>query len=110
MPFKDPEKRRQYLNGSEGYQRRYRSRGRLLKLQLIREMGGECQLCGYNRNMAALEFDHRNPVEKIGNLSYFLKNNMEKAARSEAMKCRLLCANCHREQTWPVDNIGSKVV
>lgn len=29
-------------------------------------LGGKCQECGYNKNIAALEFHHINPDEKIG--------------------------------------------
>ena len=34
------------------------------KLNLIKVCGGKCNLCGYNKTAAALEFHHINPEEK----------------------------------------------
>jgi 5-methylcytosine-specific restriction endonuclease McrA len=48
--------------------------------------GDKCAFCGYNRNIAALEFHHLEPKEKYAINTY-----------EEANKCILLCANCHRE-------------
>jgi DNA-binding CsgD family transcriptional regulator len=55
-----------------------------------------CERCGYDKNIAALEFHHEDPNEKdflISGKFY----NLEKAVK-EAEKCLLLCANCHREE------------
>ena len=44
-----------------------------------------------------LDFHHRNPLEKEGELSDFSKGyNLDKFF-NELDKCDLLCANCHRE-------------
>ena len=34
------------------------------KLELIELKGGECEICGYNNNIAALDFHHINPEDK----------------------------------------------
>lgn len=39
-------------------------RGLRRKLKLIDYKGGKCELCGYNKNIAALEFHHLNPSLK----------------------------------------------
>jgi hypothetical protein len=86
------------------------------KRQLVMMLGGKCALCGYDRNMAALDFDH---VEKSGHFKrYHRDKNPRKrrtmshllainqpwafdAAKEEAKRCRLICSNCHRELTYP---------
>lgn len=39
-------------------------RGLKRKLELIESRGGKCEVCGYDKNIAALEFHHINPDEK----------------------------------------------
>ena len=59
-----------------------------------------CQLCGYNKNGAALEWHHSNSAEKDNDPSSLLNiGNLEgwKRYQEEIKKCILLCSNCHRE-------------
>lgn len=68
------------------------------KLELIEKKGGKCQICGYDKNIAALEFHHLNPEEKSFQLdSRRLSNTTIERLLEEADKCILVCANCHRE-------------
>ena len=70
-----------------------------LKNQLVKEKGGKCELCGYSKCFAALEFHHINPEEKEFNIALYCSSNnvnVEKA-REDLTKCLLVCANCHRE-------------
>lgn len=55
-------------------------------------------MCGYNKNIAALEFHHINPEEKEFEIDirHFSNTSLEKL-KKEVNKCILLCANCHRE-------------
>jgi transposase len=72
-------------------------RRRRVKRLLVAEAGGRCNLCGYDRCVAALEFHHVVPAEKRFALSQRgLARSLDKA-RAEAAKCVLLCANCHAE-------------
>lgn len=72
-------------------------RRRKVKEILIAESGGCCQLCGYDRCAAALEFHHLNPGEKqFGVASRGLARSIERV-RAEVRKCILLCSNCHAE-------------
>jgi len=76
------------------------------KIQLIELFGGKCEKCGYDKNMAALEFHHRDPYEKEFLLQIdTLKHKKEEDILNEAMKCMLLCANCHREIHSPFSDI-----
>ena len=81
-----------------------------------------CVKCGYNRNPKALEFNHLDPANKyrdrngktvdIARMALASgKNSAEKARYSmktilaEISKCEILCANCHREHTFPDSNV-----
>lgn len=67
------------------------------KLNLIKVCGNKCNICGYNKAIAALEFHHINPNEKeYGISSNGTCHNLEKDL-AEIKKCILVCANCHRE-------------
>jgi 5-methylcytosine-specific restriction endonuclease McrA len=72
-------------------------RRRRVKRILVEEAGGSCALCGYHRCVAALQFHHRDPAAKRFALSSKGVTRGIAAARAEAQKCVLLCANCHAE-------------
>jgi hypothetical protein len=75
--------------------------------------GGKCVRCGYSKSFAALDFHHRSEEptsrgkpnkRKIRTVSHLLAINLPwawEAAIEEAKKCDLICANCHRELTFP---------
>lgn len=65
---------------------------------LIEAKGGKCERCGYNRCSAALEFHHRDPSQKRFALSLPRMTAKWESILLEALKCDLLCANCHREE------------
>ena len=68
------------------------------KLELIKTKGGKCEICGYDKNIAALEFHHLNPSEKSFQLdARSLGNTTVEKLLKESDKCILVCANCHRE-------------
>jgi len=69
---------------------------RRTKRRLVTEAGGRCQLCGYDRCLAALEFHHKDPTTKAFGLSVRGVTRSLAELRREAAKCVLLCANCHR--------------
>ena len=72
-------------------------RRRTVKQILVEEGGGACRLCGYDRFPAALQFHHVDPKQKAFSLSHRGVTIAIDAARAEASKCVLLCANCHAE-------------
>jgi transposase len=69
---------------------------RNVKAKLVEEAGGQCVLCGYDRNLGALHFHHLDPETKLLEMSRGISLSME-ALRHEARKCVLLCSNCHAE-------------
>lgn len=75
-----------------------KARGLDRKLSMIKLMGGKCCKCGYDKNIAALEFHHINPEEKEFQLDarHISNTKMEKLEK-ELSKCILVCSNCHKE-------------
>jgi endogenous inhibitor of DNA gyrase (YacG/DUF329 family) len=63
----------------------------------IRAFGGKCQMCGYSRCHAALEFHHPDEDKKEYSPSYIIGRWSWERAKPELEKCVLLCSNCHRE-------------
>ena len=59
-----------------------------------------CADCGYNRNPAALEFDHLPGTEKLFNIGEEIGNKSVESLWSEIEKCEVVCANCHNIRTF----------
>jgi hypothetical protein len=77
-------------------------RARDNKLKLVSVMGRACLHCGYSRNLAALEFHHRDRSNKDFQLdARTLANRKWTDIVAEAAKCDLLCSNCHAEEHNP---------
>lgn len=58
-----------------------------------------CALCG-ERHPSCLEFHHRDPSEKDGEVSIALAHWSKEKLEAEIAKCDVLCANCHRKHHW----------
>jgi len=63
------------------------------KLKYVEHMGGKCEICGYNEDIAALQFHHVGEKKFSVNSSKLLLN--EQTVFDELKNCQLLCANCH---------------
>ena len=81
-------------------------RRRKVKQLLVEDAGGACKICGYDRCIAALEFHHLVPAEKRFALSHRGVARSLAAARAEAARCALLCANCHAEVEAGLATVG----
>ena len=76
-----------------------------IKKELVRYKGGRCEICGYDKCVGALQFHHLDPTQKDFTPSEKYnggKINMEELY-SEVDKCQLLCANCHAEKHFNLD-------
>ena len=72
------------------------------KTELVARFGGQCMVCGYRKNLAALNWHHRVPAEKSFQLDLrTLSNRGTTSIEVELLKCDLLCANCHAEVHHP---------
>jgi 5-methylcytosine-specific restriction endonuclease McrA len=68
------------------------------KEKLINMLGGCCSKCGYKKSISALSFHHINPKTKSFDLSKNgnILHDWDEVVK-EAMKCVVLCLNCHCE-------------
>lgn len=77
----------------------YKDWRRKKKEEYVKKKGGKCQICGYDRCLAALDFHHTNPKLKRNDLG--TGSNILRLPRNEVeeelKKCILVCSNCHRE-------------
>jgi transposase len=90
-------------------QERVAARRRAIKEILIREAGGACALCGYDRFAGALQFHHVDPTTKsFGIAANGVARSLE-ACREEARKCVLLCGNCHAEIEWGFKELAASL-
>jgi len=73
-----------------------KERWKLRKLKVLKMFGGKCSVCGYNKNIAALNFHHVDPNEKD-----FVWNRLRQlkwaSIIKELKRCQLVCSNCHME-------------
>lgn len=88
---------RTYRDRAEYIKRAVKERRARLKVMAVGYLGGKCELCGYKKDMTALEFHHRCRTQKEFSLSTRGLTRSWKRIKAELKKCALLCANCHRE-------------
>lgn len=69
-----------------------------MRAALIKQHGGCCEKCGYNKCQDALEFHHLDPSTKDMRIANFGGAPSYERLMEEADKCILLCSNCHREE------------
>ena len=86
------------MKKSGRWYKRQKMRGFERKKEFVNLLGGKCSKCGYNKNLAALDFHHLDPEQKESplNFAFLMKMRYEKCLL-EINKCIILCANCHRE-------------
>ena len=71
---------------------------KIVKLWVIEEKGGKCQLCGYNKCIEALDLHHLDPSKKEFNISSRdLRYSDWPIIKKEIENGVLVCSNCHRE-------------
>lgn len=82
------------------HQKRYmKKRARENKARLIALFGGKCSDCGITGHPAIFDFDHIDPKTKRCGIAKLGGANWETIMK-EAVKCRMVCANCHRVRTY----------
>jgi DNA-directed RNA polymerase subunit RPC12/RpoP len=71
-------------------------RRKKVKELLVEYKGGQCEKCGYNRCIGALEFHHLDPSKKDFGISSGNTLKLD-IMKKETDKCILVCSNCHKE-------------
>jgi hypothetical protein len=84
------------IKNQERQKLRHSLQSRERKERIVNLKGGKCEICGYSKCIAALDFHHKDSNEKDFNISSMMLKSF-KRLDEEIGKCLLLCANCHRE-------------
>lgn len=73
--------------------------GRKRKKYCVEKLGNKCSKCGYNKCIEALDLHHIDSSLKSKN--FRSKRGWSFKRLDEELKnCKLLCANCHREEHY----------
>jgi hypothetical protein len=64
------------------------------RLRAVKELGGKCCVCGFDRYLCSLDLHHREPKSKDPKFRSIRGWSWERIA-IELEKCILLCKNCH---------------
>lgn len=89
--------KRTYKDRSEYLKKAVTERRRKLKRMLVEYKGGKCQLCGYVGYHGVFDFHHKGDSPKSFGISARGLSRSWESLKTEADKCVLICANCHRE-------------
>lgn len=108
MPYKDPEKRREYSRkhyeeNKPVYAERDAKARRKLREQVNRLKEKPCTDCGKEYPYYVMQFDHIG-TDKVADVKTLVRSAGIKRVLEEIAKCELVCANCHAERTWQRQN------
>ncbi len=73
------------------------ARRKKVRAMAVEYKGGQCEKCGYDHCIDALEFHHIDPTRKDFSISSKGYTRSWDKVKEELDKCTMLCANCHRE-------------
>lgn len=65
----------------------------------------KCSICSED-HPSCLDFHHKDPNEKDGNIREILISYGKKRCLQEIEKCTVLCANCHRKLHYDERNVS----
>ena len=81
------------------------NRGLIKKSKIVKECGGKCSVCGYDKNLSSITFHHINPKEKSFPIdTRAFANRKNEMIMNEIKKCIVVCRNCHGEIEHPQYN------
>ena len=83
----------------------WRIKARERRQRAVEYKGGKCELCGYSKCIASLDFHHKDPNEKDPNFKTARNWKWDRMKR-EVDKCMLLCKNCHGELHYKEETEG----
>ena len=73
-------------------------RSQLLMLERLKQR--PCADCGGSFAGCAMDFDHRDPAQKLYTVSRMVGRAGTARIMAEVAKCDIVCANCHRDRTF----------
>lgn len=110
MPYADPlderaraARRKHYINNKQQYKAR-NDKARQQAAEIIRAAKNiPCMDCEVKYPPYVMDFDHRDPSQKLGTANDMARYGLNKL-RAEIAKCDVVCSNCHRERTWGISS------
>jgi len=88
----------------KGQKDKYHTRGRHTKAKRRTKVWAmkdkPCMDCGVKYPPYVMDFDHRDPSQKVGGINWLITNGTWEQVLAEIEKCDLVCSNCHRIRTW----------
>lgn len=102
MPYKDIKKQKQsqhesYIRNKAKIHEKCMERRTALRLRISNYKSDKgCFFCKENEPVC-LDFHHKNPNEKEGNVGNLITKAGEKRTLEEIEKCVVVCSNCHRK-------------
>ena len=91
---------KRYYAMNKGEERARVERRRQAMIQTLRRLREvPCVDCGESFPPYMMDFDHRDPTTKVGNVTWMAGKAASRRVLAEAAKCDIVCANCHRLRT-----------
>ena len=59
-----------------------------------------CMDCGVKYPPFVMDFDHRDPTQKVDGLARLVRSGSMRKMLAEVEKCDVVCSNCHRIRTF----------
>jgi hypothetical protein len=82
---------------AKNYNKQHRRKNREFVARYLADK--QCEQCGFS-DSRALDFDHIDPQDKTKIIAKMIHDGTSiKTLKKEIVKCRILCANCHRIHT-----------
>ena len=105
MPCKDIEsarasRRKHYYANKQQYRDRNARQREEMKEWVAEVKDVPCMDCGVKYPSYVMDFDHRDPSEKVEEVGKAISRGSWRKLKEEVAKCDVVCANCHRERTY----------
>lgn len=102
-------KERDHFKGSVCNSCREIYRRKQRKIRAVKYKGGKCSVCGYNKCLAALEFQHINPDDEKKSVAKIISSQGWATIKEEIDKCKLVCTNCRQESQDDYQDFLTKI-
>lgn len=91
--------RAHYRNNKDRYLERNRRVVQKVREYILEVKNVPCQDCEQSYPYYVMDFDHREGVDKLGNIAHMASLGLARV-KEEVAKCDVICSNCHRVRTY----------
>lgn len=96
----NPEKQKELYQKYSKASSERRKASQAVRSELVRKAKDvPCMDCGVKYPYYVMDFDHRDPADKLFTVSAKARFKSLSCIQTELAKCDVVCANCHRERT-----------